>query len=72
MQETWQNAIVLAVVALAAIYLTIRAAGIFRRKKGAACGGCHGCSASESASPKLVSIGMEPMKAPPGRERPSA
>lgn len=60
MQEIWQSAIVLAVVALAVVYLVVRALRVFSRRKAAAgCGGgCHGCgSAAESkSSPRLVSI----------------
>jgi hypothetical protein len=66
MSQDWQNAIVLGVVALAAMYLVVRAGLMFFRKKAVGCGsGCGSCPSNAAAStkgPMLVSIDAGPVK----------
>ena len=72
MDELWQNAIVLAVVAVAAFYLVVRSVRVFRRKQAAGCGsGCGGCGSKTESKPRLVSIGLEDARVPRAeRDRP--
>jgi hypothetical protein len=64
MSQDWQNAIVLGVVAVAALYLVVRAGLMLFRRKSAGCGsGCGSCpsnAASSTKSPVLVSIDAGP------------
>ncbi len=76
MNETWQSAIVLVVVALAAAYLLLRSVRIFAQKKAAGCGGCSSCpsGSAKRAAPQLRSIELGSSVAggsqPPGKTTP--
>ena len=76
MNETWQSAIVLIVVVLAAAYLALRSVRIFLRKKAAGCGGCSSCpsGSAKRGTPQLMSIELGSSAAggsqPPGKTTP--